>query len=52
MTLGIVLLIICGLGLLGVIPIWGHSVNWGYVPTGLMSLIVIAVLVLVLTGRI
>ncbi|MFZ1431447.1 MAG: DUF3309 family protein [Geminicoccaceae bacterium] len=49
--LGTVLLVILILMLIGALPTWGHSQNWGYFPSGTLSLIVIILLVLVLTGR-
>lgn len=49
--LGTILLIILVLMLVGAIPRWGHSANWGYGPSGGLGLIVIIVLILVLTGR-
>ncbi len=52
MPLGFILLIILVLLLLGVIPTWGHSRNWGYGPSGLLGLVLVVVLVLVVIGRI
>jgi hypothetical protein len=49
--MGTVLLIILILMLLGAIPAWPHSRNWGYGPSGGLGLIVIILLILVLTGR-
>jgi hypothetical protein len=46
-----VLLIILILALVGVIPSWPHSRQWGYAPSGVVGLIVIVVLILLLTGR-
>jgi hypothetical protein len=40
------------LALLGALPTWGHSRNWGYGPGGGIGLILIIVIVLVLAGRI
>lgn len=51
MTLGTILLIVLILALIGVIPSWPHSRNWGYGPSGGLGLIVIILLILVLTGR-
>jgi hypothetical protein len=50
--LGTILLIILILMLIGAIPTWSHSKNWGYGPSGGLGLIVIIVLVLLLLGRI
>ena len=49
--MGTLLLIILILFLIGALPTWPHSRNWGYGPSGLTSLIVIILLVLLLTGR-
>ena len=38
--------------LLGAIPAWPHSRDWGYAPSGTLGLVVIVLLLLVLTGRI
>lgn len=46
-----ILLVILILMLLGVVPRWPHSRNWGYGPSGLLGIVVIVLLVLVLTGR-
>lgn len=50
--LGTILLVILVLMLIGAIPRWGHSANWGYGPSGGLGLIVVVVLILVLTGRV
>jgi hypothetical protein len=50
-SLGSVLLIVLILMLIGVIPAWPHSRNWGYMPSGGIGLVVIIILVLVLLGR-
>jgi len=47
-TLAIVLLILV---LVGALPRWSHSRNWGYVPTGGVGLALLIVVVLVLLGR-
>jgi hypothetical protein len=51
MTLGTILLIILILILIGALPTWGHSRSWGYMPSGVVGVIVIILIVLVLTGR-
>jgi len=50
--LGTILLIVLVLFLVGALPSWPHSRNWGYYPSGGLGLIVIIVLVLLLMGRI
>lgn len=52
MSIGTILLIILILLLLGAIPAWPHSRDWGYAPTGGLGLIVVIILILVLLGRI
>lgn len=52
MTLGTILLIILILVLVGALPTWPHSKNWGYYPTGLIGIVVLVLLVLLLMGRI
>jgi hypothetical protein len=49
--MGTILLIILILILLGAVPSWPHSRNWGYGPSGGIGLILIIVLILVLMGR-
>jgi uncharacterized membrane protein YkgB len=51
-TLGLILLIIVILLLLGAVPRWPHSRNWGYMPSGTLGLVLVIVIVLVLLGRI
>jgi len=50
--LGTVLLIVLILLLLGAVPSWPHSRNWGYGPSGGLGLVLAIVLILVLLGRI
>ncbi|MYZ45125.1 DUF3309 family protein [Schauerella aestuarii] len=50
--LGTVLLIVLILLLVGALPNWNHSRNWGYGPTGGLGLVLIIVIVLLLMGRI
>ncbi len=52
MTLSSILLIILVLMLVGSLPTWPHSKNWGYYPSGGTGLIVIILLILLVTGRI
>jgi Protein of unknown function (DUF3309) len=47
-----ILLLIVILLLVGVLPTWPHSANWGYFPSGGLGLVLIIVVVLMLTGRI
>ncbi|MFY9688693.1 MAG: DUF3309 family protein [Candidatus Acidiferrales bacterium] len=47
-----ILLVVLVMMLLGVLPKWPHSRQWGYAPTGGVGLILIVVLILMLLGRI
>jgi hypothetical protein len=49
--LGTVLLVVLVLLLIGAIPTWPHSRNWGYYPSGGLGLVLVIVLVLLLVGR-
>ncbi|MBX3449230.1 MAG: DUF3309 domain-containing protein [Planctomycetaceae bacterium] len=46
-----ILLIIVILLLLGAVPAWPHSRNWGYGPSGGLGLILLILVVLLLMGR-
>jgi len=48
--MGIILLVLLVLLLVGGLPTWGHSRNWGYGPSGGLGLVLVIVLVLVLVG--
>jgi uncharacterized membrane protein YdcZ (DUF606 family) len=50
--LGTILLVILILFLVGALPRWPHSANWGYFPSGLLGLVLIVVIVMLLMGRI
>lgn len=50
--LGTVLIVLLILFLVGALPTWGHSRNWGYAPSGGLGLVLLIVLILVLTGNI
>ena len=52
MTLGTILLIVLLLMLLGAIPAWPHSRNWGYYPSGGLGLVLVIVVILLVLGRI
>ena len=49
--LGTILIILLILLLIGALPRWGHSANWGYGPSGILGLILIVVVVLLLLNR-
>jgi hypothetical protein len=50
--LGTVLIVLLILMLIGALPRWGHSQNWGYAPSGGLGLALLVVVVLLLSGRI
>jgi len=50
--MGLILLIVLVVLLLGGLPTWGYSRNWGYGPTGVLGLLLVLVLVLILAGYI
>lgn len=52
MSLGTLLLIILILMLIGVIPTWPHSRNWGYIPSSGIGLLLIILIILLLLGRV
>jgi len=49
--MGTILLIVLVLLVLGALPTWPYSRNWGYAPSGVAGLIVVVLLILLLTGR-
>jgi Protein of unknown function (DUF3309) len=50
--LGTVLVVLLVLMLVGALPTWPHSRNWGYGPTGGLGLVLTILVVLLLLGRI
>ena len=50
--LGTVLLIVIVLFLVGALPAWPHSKNWGYYPSGGLGLVFIIVFILLFMGQI
>ena len=47
-----ILLVILILMLLGALPSWPHSKNWGYYPSSGLGLVVLILVILLLLGRI
>jgi hypothetical protein len=47
-TILIVILVLMLLGAVGTVPVWPHSREWGYGPSGGLGLIVVVLLVLLL----
>jgi hypothetical protein len=52
MSIGTILLIILVLFLIGALPRWPHSMNWGYYPSSGLGIVIVIVVVLLLVGRI
>jgi hypothetical protein len=52
MSISFILLIVLVLILIGALPHWSYSANWGYVPSGGAGTILVILLVLVLLGRV
>jgi len=46
--LGLILLVVLILLLVGALPTWGHSRNWGALPSGGLGLVLLIVIVLLL----
>ena len=51
MSLGAILIILLVLVLVGVLPTWSHSREWGYGPSGILGTILLIVLGLFLLGQ-
>jgi hypothetical protein len=49
--LGTILIVFLILALVGALPRWSHSREWGYAPTGGVGLALVIVVVLLLLGR-
>jgi hypothetical protein len=50
--LTIIVLVFLILAVIGLLPTWPHSQNWGYYPSSTVGLILIILLILALIGRI
>ena len=50
--IGFILLALLFLMLLGALPTWPHSRNWGYYPSSGLGLVAVILLVLLITNRI
>jgi hypothetical protein len=46
-----ILLIVLVLMLLGSVPAWGYSRDWGYYPSGLIGTILIILVIMMMLGR-
>jgi Protein of unknown function (DUF3309) len=45
------LLLVLVLLLIGALPTWPYSANWGYYPSGGLGLVLLILVILLLTGR-
>lgn len=52
MSISTITLVVLILILVGALPAWPHSRDWGYYPSGGLGLLVIVLLILLFTGRI
>lgn len=50
--LGTILIVLLILFLIGALPTWPHSRNWGYFPSGGLGLILVIVVIVLLLGYI
>lgn len=50
--LGTILIVVLILALIGALPRWSHSKDWGYYPTGGLGLVLLIVIILLVLGRI
>ncbi len=50
--LSTILIVVLILWVLGSAPVWSHSRNYGYYPSGIGGILLVVVLVMLLTGRI
>ena len=49
--LGTIFIVILVVALVGALPRWSHSRDWGYAPTGGLGLALVIVVVLLILGR-
>jgi hypothetical protein len=49
--MGLILTVVLILLLLGALPRWPHSRQWGYAPSGVLGTVLVIVLILLLLGR-
>jgi hypothetical protein len=48
----LILLVLLILLLIGALPLWPYSTNWGYYPGGGLGLVLLIVIILLVMGRI
>ena len=49
--MNVIVTVVLILLLVGVLPTWPHSANWGYYPSGGLGLVLLVLIILTLTGR-
>lgn len=49
--MNILVVVVVVLLLVGTLPAWPYSANWGYYPSGGLGIVAVILLVLLLTGR-
>jgi hypothetical protein len=49
--LSTILIIVLVMMLLGALPTWPHSRQWGYYPSGGMGLVLLILIILIVSGR-
>jgi hypothetical protein len=49
--MGTILLVVFLVLLIGTLPTWPHSRGWGYMPSGILGLLLLILLIMFLTGR-
>ena len=49
--MSLIVIVLLVLLLVGALPTWPHSANWGYFPSGGLGLILLVLVILALTGR-
>jgi hypothetical protein len=49
--LSTVLIVLLVLLVLGAVPAWPYSRDWGYFPSGILGVVLLVILILALTGR-
>jgi Protein of unknown function (DUF3309) len=52
MALMFVLTLAVIIALVGSVPVWPHSKSWGYFPLGAISVVLLVILILLLSGRV
>jgi hypothetical protein len=50
--LGTILVIILILLLIGALPRWSYSSEWGYAPSSILTLVLVVIVILLLLGKI